>query len=292
MYMTLTSLEAGAAFFLLFPHILGPKTDIKTLMSPAWEVTNVFLVFTVVGLLSFFPPALVFLTTHLFVVFSIAAIVIAIRALAVMLLFYGQSERQLWRWLFFVCSCLIPLLLLSVITLSLLGPTQASFGVYLSLAGVSLAVIFWLSSSFFAFFEKTATPELGQLNTVSGWAFLGFSGLTIFILHGFASYLFANSVVGMSMGILLVLAWLVSALARTLARAKWAFMTAVLTVLLLVMGLSILHLPYIIYPDITLASSFVGQSTFSVLIIGFVIGMIFVLPGLYLLYGLILGWFE
>jgi len=290
--MVLSSLEAGAAFFVLFPSFLGPKTDVKTLMSPAWEVTNVFLVFSAIGLLSFFSPALVDITTHLFVPLSLAAILIALRALSVMLLFYASAKHRFLKWLFFLTSFLTPLVLLSVIRFALVGGSQQSWMVTLSLGGLVLATIFWLSGTFFAFIEKAPLNQLSRLISLSSWAFLLFSVLLVLSLKQESRYLFANFGQFWLITILFFVSWSNATLRRSTEHAKVGFVSALLSMIILFLGLGLLHYPYIIYPDVTLASSFVGSDTFAVLIVGFVIGMVFVLPGLYLLYGLILGGFE
>jgi len=58
-YLIVASIDFGAGFFSYYSTITGKRNNIHTIikryLSPVWEVTNVFLIFFMVGIVGFFP---------------------------------------------------------------------------------------------------------------------------------------------------------------------------------------------------------------------------------------------
>jgi cytochrome d ubiquinol oxidase subunit II len=68
-YMIVASIDFGAGFFSYYSTITGKKSVIHGIidryLSPVWEVTNVFLIFFMVGMVGFFPDAAYYYGTAL-----------------------------------------------------------------------------------------------------------------------------------------------------------------------------------------------------------------------------------
>lgn len=62
-YLIVASIDFGAGFFSYYTMITGRKNMvhgiIERYLSPVWEVTNVFLIFFMIGMVGFFPTLLI-----------------------------------------------------------------------------------------------------------------------------------------------------------------------------------------------------------------------------------------
>lgn len=103
-YLIVASIDFGAGFFSYYSVITGQKNRvhhiIQRYLSPVWEVTNVFLIFFVVGLVGFFPISAYYYGTALLVPGSLATVLLGLRGAYYAYNTYGSSRkttRFIWR---------------------------------------------------------------------------------------------------------------------------------------------------------------------------------------------------
>src|SRR5579872_1834986 len=120
-YMILSSIEFGTSFFQLNPNILIDDTILKKYIQPVWEVTNVFLVFAIVSIFTFFPGATYYLGTNLLVPISLGLTVLGLRGLFLMIIYYKDSKKHIIKFLFFLTSFIAPVLLSNIFIYFLTG---------------------------------------------------------------------------------------------------------------------------------------------------------------------------
>ena len=85
-YALLAALDFGAGFYRWLAGLRGhaeERTIAQDFLNPVWEVTNVFLVLLVVGMIGFFPIAAQIFGTALLLPFSLAIIALAVRGAAI-----------------------------------------------------------------------------------------------------------------------------------------------------------------------------------------------------------------
>jgi len=101
------SIECGISLSLL----RNKDHSAKNLFTPLWEVTNVFLVFGLVGVATLFNGALQTISHKLLTTLAVAIFALLLRACVVLAMFYGGHDklpRSLF-WVFALCNFAIPL---------------------------------------------------------------------------------------------------------------------------------------------------------------------------------------
>lgn len=304
-YMIASSIEAASALFLFFPKLL-PNTDVVArYFQPVWEVTNVFLVFGIVLLFSFFPAALTHLGQHFIVLLLTTFMLAGVRAICLLLIFYAKITS---RWVVGVLATVgvwIPIMLASILVYTVYGDPLAPG--YLATSWlVSLlivATIFLLGSTFYQWFDDRtadAAPASSQtqsryrarhyneaLGQVTDWSLALWIGcivlLTVNLYHS-ASYLLSDSQLVSKAVMVLSLAVFMLIITHRTRFPAFAFGNACLTVVVLVFTVAILHLPYLVYPSITLQSAAVSPILMRSLLLSFIAPAIAVAFGLLYLY--------
>jgi len=155
-YIILSSIEYGVSLFHLFPGILKNARITKHYIQPVFEVTNVFLVFTIVSIFSFFPKANAQLGINLLVPIFLGLLFLGLRNVCMLLIFYGSNERKLINLLFFFSSFITPLLLSTTFIYMLTGQVQNLFfsSLTISLYCFVIVSILLITSAFFQFYAK------------------------------------------------------------------------------------------------------------------------------------------
>lgn len=283
LYAVTSSVEFGAALLTLPKKSFIDHKSLSTYMSPVWEAVNVFLVFTVVGLVMFFPGVVPPLALALYAPASIALVFYGVRVLGIQGVLYSDSKHPIFRVLFALGSVGGPIVLSLVyyylITgLSPLSPTTAE----LSLIGIVVSAIYAISSAFFLYFIPKNT-ERARLAHVAAAAELCFAAFSVVFLGLVAQYL--SSVTGvLSLTIIVAVISLVYVSLVHHAKYVWALVLAALNVILLIAGIAVMHAPYILYRSLDIYSTFTSVEVFTNVLYALPFGLLAIVPAVFLLF--------
>lgn len=305
-YLIVASIDFGAGFFSFYCKV--KKEDhlvnsiIERYLSPVWEVTNVFLVFFFVGLIGFFPSTAYYYGTALLVPGSIALVLLSLRGSFYAFAHYGVRNSLLYTGVYGLTGLFIPASLATVLTISEGGFIRETNGLVEFLpdrlltspyawAVVFLAIvsILFISASFLTYYADKAKDRKSTV-IFHKYAIM-WSLPTIFasILVFFAIYQhnlehFQN-MLDVSWLFLLSLASFLVALALLLKKKHygWAFVMVMLQFAFAFYGYGISHLPYLLYPYITISDSINSPVMGKALVTGFIVGLCLLVPSLYLL---------
>ncbi|WP_028775385.1 cytochrome d ubiquinol oxidase subunit II [Shimazuella kribbensis] len=310
-YIIVASIDFGAGFFSYYSYLTKKEHIINKIidryLSPVWEVTNVFLIFFIVGIVGFFPDTAYYYGTALLIPGGIALILLTIRGSFYAFANYGGRESKFFLFLYGMTGLFIPASLSTGLTISEGGFIVQSGEQIHFLAGklfqspyswtvVFLAIvsILYISASFLTYYANKAGDRLAmeQLRKYS----LFWSGPTILasvlVFWGLSHHnpihfakawdirwVFACSFVCFLIAVLLM--W-----KRKLFGLS--FLTVMLQFAFAFFGYGYSHLPYLLYPYITIQSGLTNTTMGWALVIAFIAGLVLLIPSLILLMWLFL----
>ncbi|MFC5530642.1 cytochrome d ubiquinol oxidase subunit II [Cohnella yongneupensis] len=310
-YLIVASIDFGAGFYAYYGKVIGIDTVISPIisryLSPVWEVTNVFLVFFFVGIVGFFPETAFYYGTALLIPGSIALVLLAIRGSFYAFANYGAKKNNIYLLAYGATGLFIPAALSTVFTISEGGflsvhgnsvvflPAELFFSTY-SWAVVLLAIssVLFISSTFLTYYAARAEDNraLEWLRSISLWAGVPtiISSLFVFIAlrnhnrEHFQKTLDVWWMFGLSLVSFTIAIWLIG------RRKNYgsAYIAVMLQFLFAFFGYGISHLPYLLYPYLTLSSSVTNLVMGRALVISFVAGLLLLIPALVLLLRLFL----
>ncbi|KUP08814.1 cytochrome D ubiquinol oxidase subunit II [Bacillus coahuilensis m2-6] len=310
-YLIVASIDFGAGFFAFYGKWTGRDHLINDLisryLSPVWEVTNVFFVFFFVGIVGFFPDTAYYYGTALLIPGSIAIILIAIRGSFYAFGNYGSKDNMFYLFLYGATGLLIPASLSTALTISEGGFLQVSGDKVVFLAGelftspyswsvVVLAIVsvLFISAAFLTYYANRAADD--QAVTIVRKFALFWSPPTI--LASFLVFVslrehnpqhFQNALNYWWMfGLSLLFFLIASILIYKKRNYGLAFISVMLQFLFAFFGYGASHLPYILYPFITIEGSVTNPIMGQALVIVFIAGLLLLIPSLILLMKLFL----
>lgn len=311
-YLIIASIDFGAGFFSYYSSITGTRHLIHSVidryLSPVWEVTNVFLVFFFVGFIGFFPDTAYYYGTALLIPGSIAIVLLAIRGAYYAFNHYGSRSRKIYTLMYGASGLLIPAALSTVLTISEGGyikVTDDGKVVFLvnelfrssyswSVVLLALVSVLYISAMFLSFYAHKAgdAPAFKIVRTYAlVWSLptILSSLLVFFAIHDHnrehyekmldRSWMFALSFLFFMLAVYLV--W-------KRQRLGLSFIFVILQFAFAFYGYGSAHLPYILYPYLTIHDNFTNDSMAIALIVAFVLGLLLLIPSLYLLMRLFL----
>ena len=310
-YLIVASVDFGAGF--LSFDAKYRKNDfvlnkvIQRYLSPVWEVTNVFLIFFLIGIIGFFPDTAYYFGTALLIPGSIAVILLAIRGSYYAFNTYGAKESKVFSFLYGATGLLIPASLTVVLTVSLGGYIEVANGqvnllyselftsIY-SWTVVLLAVssVLFISAMFLTYYASRAKDE-AALKTVRkyslSWALPTIMmGLIVFAVlsqrnetqfNNMLDLWWAFALSGLAFLIAVYLVW-------NKRNYGTAFILVMIQYFTAFFAYGSAHLPYLLYPYLTIYDGFTNESMAIALIIAFIAGLFLLIPSLYLLMRLFL----
>lgn len=310
-YLIVASIDFGAGFYAYYGRLIGQESIIAPVisryLSPVWEVTNVFLVFFFVGLVGFFPETAHYYGTALLIPGSIALVLLSIRGSFYAFANYGAKKNSFYLFAYGMTGLLIPASLATVFTISEGGfiavhgsrikllMAELFYSTY-SWAVVLLAMssVLFISSAFLAYYAACARDERA-LELMRQFALWGgvptiISSLFVFIalrnhnLEHFERTLDIWWMFGLSLVSFLGAAWLIW------RRKQYglAFVLVMLQFAFAFYGYGISHLPYLLYPHLTIYGSVTNPASGRALVAVFVAGFALLVPSLVLLMRLFL----
>ncbi|MFX0561222.1 cytochrome d ubiquinol oxidase subunit II [Tepidibacillus infernus] len=310
-YMIIGSIDFGAGFFSYYgklrkkDHLINGV--INRYLSPVWEVTNVFLVFFFVGLVGFFPDTAYFYGTVLLIPASIATILLAIRGSFYAFANYGARDNQLFLFSYGVTGLLIPASLSTVLviseggfitelgdTISLNMSALLSSPLTWSVALLAVFSVLFISSAFLSYYankaeDLEAREVLRKIALFSSVPMMISSFVMIFFLQRESAWHF-NQLYGYAWAFLLGLLAFLTAIYLLYRKERFgiAFLMVMLQFAFAFFGYGASHLPYLLYPYLTIYDGIVNQTMGTYLVIGFIAGLTLLIPSLILLMRLFL----
>jgi len=310
-YLIIASIDFGAGFFAFYAkatqkdHLLNKL--ISRYLSPVWEVTNVFFVFFFVGLVGFFPQTAYYYGTALLVPGSIAIVLLAIRGSFYAFENYGSRKSNLYMFLYGATGLLIPASLSVALSISEGGFLRVSDGeVSLMLQRlltspyawnvVFLAIVsvLFISAGFLTFYANRAGDKRA-LPLVRSYALFWSiptitASLTTFIAlsrhnpRHYEKMLDLWWMFGLSVAFFLVAIYLI----YQGEKYGLAFFSIMLQFFFAFFGYGKAHLPYLLYPYITIYKDATHATMGQALIIAFIGGLVLLVPSLVMLMRLFL----
>ncbi|KAB7666819.1 cytochrome d ubiquinol oxidase subunit II [Bacillus sp. B1-b2] len=315
-YAIMGTMDFGAGFWSMI-YINREKTRATNIanryLSPTWEVTNTFIVAIVVAVYSMFPKAAYTLGTVLLIPGSAILLLLAIRSAFLVFSNIAVEYRKPLTYISGICGLLIPGILLSVLpithggfvdftgdkqTLDLVG--LFSSGNEYAFFGFALFSTLFLSSLLLADFSNVSKESeayriyrrdaliLGPVSLLmaflvmitlkhdANWIYVKmledkfflFTSLILFLLGGIALYLPSIKHKGV----------------KGMPRLAVICITIQYLVASYVYGKA--HLPYIVYPEVTIYTSFTSPSSFHAIFTSYIVGFIILFPGFFLFWNL------
>lgn len=312
-YVIIASIDFGAGFFNASTIVTGKQhivnSVIQRYLSPVWEITNVFLIFFFVGMIGFFPKTAYYFGTVLIIPISISIILLVLRGSYYAFSTYGSTKGHVGYTLMYgVTGVLIPASLSTALIVSQGGfiKDTASDGIELdylalftspfawSIIALSLVSVLFISASFLAYYSSVAEDDkaLSLFRRYTWiWSFptivTAFSIIIEMRWHNASHYagllsfwwLFAIS----------LLCFSISLLCLKKNRYGWSFILVVLQFAFAFYGYGLSRYPYLLYPNLTIYDGFTNQTMAYALVVAFILGLLLLVPSLYLVFKLFMN---
>ncbi|PTX65036.1 cytochrome bd-I ubiquinol oxidase subunit 2 apoprotein [Melghirimyces profundicolus] len=310
-YLIVASIDFGAGFFSYYSMLTGKEHTINQVinryLSPVWEVTNVFLVFFFVGIVGFFPDTAYYYGTALLLPGGVALLLLSIRGSFYAFANYGARKSRTYMFLYGMTGLFIPASLSTVLTISEGGFIREVEGDVVFLpwnlltSSYSWAVVFlalvsvlFISAAFLTYYAHKA--EDGPAFEVLRQYALFWSGPTIlasvwvFMALSRHNMTHFQNMLDIAWAFLLSLACFLGAVYLIWWRKGlgWAFILVMLQFAFAFFGYGSSHLPYLLYPYITIQSGLTHSDMGWALILSFIAGFLLLVPSLFLLMRLFL----
>lgn len=310
-YLIIASIDFGAGFYALYSHWTGEEKRINPIiqryLSPVWEVTNVFLIFFMVGLIGFFPDTAYYYGTALLIPGSIALLLLTIRGSFYAFASYGISEHPSYLFLYGLTGLFIPAAFSTVLTLSEGGfiekngehivffPERLLSNPY-SWSVVLLAIVsvLYISASFLCYYAYKARDlvAMEQLRVYALFWSVPTLLASFFIFYHlyYHNPVHFHAAIGLAWMFVASLIFFLFSLYLFWKRKHlgWAFICVMLQFGFAFYGYGISHMPYLLYPYITIQSALTSSTMGWALVTAFAFGLLLLIPSILLLLWLFL----
>ena len=194
-YGILFSIECGATIFVAFPELLGGNDLVHKYINPAWETTNVLLVTALVSLIAFFPKALPVWGVALIVPFLIFLLVMGVRVIGMLYVFYSSGTNRAMRLLLLVAGLAAPAILAGGLFPFFISGAMPYHSTEWTLALVfgllALVSTMLISSSFFHYLNRRS-KQIESLRTFVKSSLLLFLAVALISYYSDQSYCAAS----------------------------------------------------------------------------------------------------
>jgi cytochrome bd ubiquinol oxidase subunit II len=306
-YSIAGSIDFGAGFWAM---VYGKRSDTRAasianrFLSPSWKITNSFLVLLVVALVNFFPRAMFLLATLLIVPVSLVLFLLMLRSTFMVFAYSSKKYAGVLRIVSGLTGVLIPGLLVSVLPVTLggfvtiedgqpqllfqkllLSPTEYAH------IGFGLTTELFLSALFLADYAREAEDEgtyrvyrriainFGPTNVVmalltvltfapeASWIAQNIQDQWLWFSFSLAAFAFGYSTL-----------WWSNENGKIPGRPRIAVIAVVIQYALASFAYGSAHMPYIVYPYMTVDQGFTNEIMFRSLLVGYTIGTAILLP--------------
>ncbi|MDE5415283.1 cytochrome d ubiquinol oxidase subunit II [Alkalihalobacterium chitinilyticum] len=303
------SIDFGAGFWAMYYY--GRK-DTKAssianrYLSPSWEVTNVFLVLLVVALVGFFPGAAFSLGTIMIVPVSFVLLLLTIRSAFMVYSYTVQKYTKMLTVISGITGLLIPALMVSMLPIAIGGFIETvgtrQYILYNELLtsptlyahlGFGLSTELFLSSLLLSDYAREANSEstyhVYRRNAIIlGPITLCFAVAATLTLIPEAQWMVENMAREWELFALSLIAFAVGYSALwwpskkvDIGQPRVAVLAIVTQFGLASFAYGMAHMPYILYPDLTIFDAFTNETMFYSLLIGYGIGLAILVPAFY-----------
>ncbi|MFZ3589320.1 cytochrome d ubiquinol oxidase subunit II [Bacillus sp. DJP31] len=309
-YAVAATIDFGAGFWSMFYINRQKKTKATNIanryLSPSWKITNVFIVLIVVALVTLFPGAAFSLGTVLLLPASFIVLLLALRSAFLVFSHAVKDYQRMLSYVSGISGFLIPALLILTLPISqggfieiIAGVEQLQLGKLLSsphayaFIGFAVSSTLFLSSLLLADYSNASDAEETYYIYRKDAIILGPVTLLMafFIVQTMqfeATWMYNN--------LLEHVPWLIASVALFALGYSALFMSstqgkalkgrprlAVVAIILQYLAASYAygraHLPYIVYPNVTIESSFTDPNTFRAMFIVYIISFAILIPG-------------
>lgn len=308
-YAVMATMDFGAGFWSMI-YFNRPKIKAANVanryLSPTWEVTNTFIVAIVVAVYSLFPTAAYTLGTVLLIPGSIILLLLAIRSAFLVFSNIAEEYRKPLTYISGLSGILIPGLLISVLPIThgdfveftdgrqsldlahlFTSPNEYAF------IGFAISSTLFLSSLLLADYSK-ASEEMEAYSVyrrdaiMLGPVSIIMAFLIMFTLKREAIWIYEKMINDLPLLLLSLGLFLIGGLALFLPSVNKKGVRgiprlAVISITLQYLAASYVygkaHLPYIVYPEVTIASAFTDPSSFRAIFATYIAGFLILFPG-------------
>lgn len=308
-YAVMATMDFGAGFWSMV-YINRTKTKATNIanryLSPTWEVTNTFIVALVVAVYSMFPKAAYTLGTVLLIPGSMILLLLSVRSAFLVFSNIAEDYRKVLTYISGICGILIPGLLISVLPITHGGFVEFSDGSQnlnlvklftspneYAFIGFAVSSTLFLSSLLLADYSK-ASEEFHAYNVyrrdalILGPISLVMALAIMLTLRNEAAWIYNKMMDDLPILILSVVLFLIGGLAlilpsignkslRGLPRLAVIMITLQYLAASYVYGKA--HLPYIVYPEVTIQSAFTDPNSFRAVFTTYIVGFLILFPG-------------
>ncbi|UOQ44493.1 cytochrome d ubiquinol oxidase subunit II [Halobacillus salinarum] len=315
-YSILGSLDFGAGFWgMVYGKNKHTNASViaNRFLSPTWEITNVFFVILVVALVTFFPFATTMLGSLLLVPVGLGLILLTIRTTFMVFAHHAQKFKNILRITSGITGLMIPALLVSILPITLggfiefeNGYPQLHYGnlfkdptLYMHVA-FGLSTELFISSVFLMDYAKEADDWSAFQTYRSHALWLGPVSIIVAVLTIAAMPQEAGWIVNK---IQANPDWFIVSLIFFLVGYGFLFVKrykeyrghprpAVILIMLqygaAIYAYGSAHLPYLVYPHLTVEEGFTNPTIFYQLLVVYGIGFAILIPGFILFWKLFL----
>jgi cytochrome bd ubiquinol oxidase subunit II len=308
-YAVMATMDFGAGFWSMI-YINKTKTKATNIanryLSPTWEVTNTFIVALVVAVYSMFPKAAYTLGTVLLIPGSMILLLLAVRSAFLVFSNIAEDYRKVLTYISGICGILIPGLLISVLPITHGGfvdfsgdsqnldliklftsPNEYAF------IGFAVSSTLFLSSLLLADYSK-ASDEIAAYYVyrrdalILGPVSLVMAFSIMLTLRNEAHWIYQKMMEDLPILIGTVVLFIIGGLALvlpSLGKKKLSGMPRVAVIMITLQYLAAsyvygkAHLPYIVYPEVTIQSAFTDPNSFRAVFTTYIVGFLILFPG-------------
>ncbi|MBM7649132.1 cytochrome d ubiquinol oxidase subunit II [Bacillus ectoiniformans] len=310
-YSVMATMDFGAGFWSMI-YINREKTMATNIanryLSPTWEVTNTFIVALVVAIYSMFPGAAYTLGTILLVPGSIILLLLALRSAFLVFSHIAIEYKKPLTYVSGITGILIPGLLISVLPIThgtfvnfengqqelnlmklLSSPNEYAF------IGFAISSTLFLSSLLLSDYSKAAGEKEAYLiyrrdAIIIGPISLLMAFFIMLTLKNEARWIYDKMMLDWPLlavsagffligGVALFLPSLIKKEIKGMPRVAVVAVTIQYLIASYVYGKA--HLPYMVYPDVTIESGFTDPASFRAVFITYIAGFAILFPGFF-----------
>lgn len=315
-YSLVGSVDFGASFWSMLYSKQNTKAGeiANRFLSPTWEISNTILVLVVVSIVGFFPKAAFTFGTILLVPVSLILLLMLLRSSLMVFSYSVKGYEQTLRVISGLTGLLVPALLICAlpvteggfVTIKSHGP-ELDFVQFFTSPSIYMYMLFGLSSELFlsSLFLADYSKEGDDLHAYSvykrnaiwfGPITLIIAMLTLLVLEPEASWFIHNLGKHREWFIISMIAFLIGYSSlwwkdknhKTRGKPRVAVVFVAIQYIIATFAYGVAHLPYIVYPYLTIGDAFTNLNTFYSLLNILAIGLAILLPGFIIFWALFL----
>ncbi|MEK4536265.1 MULTISPECIES: cytochrome d ubiquinol oxidase subunit II [Peribacillus] len=311
LYAIMASMDFGAGFWAM-TYIKKEETNATKIansyLSPTWEVTNTFVVGLVVAIYSLFPGAVFTIGVALIVPASLILVLLCIRSAFLVFSHSVDKYEKALTYISGLTGLIIPGLLISVLPITHLGFVEGMrgneelnlFKLFTSpneyaFMGFGILSTLFLSSLLLSDYSKQA-DEMKAYKIyrrdamITGPLMLVMAMMVMITLKSEANWLYEGMMKNSALLLISLVFFIISGVTLYLpyfSKREVKGMPRIAVIAIIIQYLvgsyvyGIAHLPYIIYPNVTILSGFTDPTSFRAVFATYIVGFAILVPGFY-----------